>query len=165
MYNSSSHPQPSSSPPPSMSPRISFSNDFVVESQKPNSSTKAAPPSTDFEFSISNNDLIISADADDLFFKGRLLPFKPNSTRTLRDQLLLLDDDADDHRDDHGDHNLDQLFLKPSNNKDSSSNRWKGFLGLRKSHIVGSKIDDKIDSEISFANQGPNLTKSSKVSF
>ncbi|KAH9608635.1 hypothetical protein KSS87_011142 [Heliosperma pusillum] len=153
MYNNSTSP----SQPPPMSPRISFSNDFV-ESQNSHHllntsrSLERPPPSSDFEFSVSNYSML---PADELFFKGRLLPFKDNNNgnngqaqRTLRDELLVDDESG--------------FSLKPP--KPSSSNRWKGFLGLRKSHI-GSKKSEKSSSfddgkRFAFPPGNANLTLS-----
>ncbi|KAL9245784.1 hypothetical protein vseg_019394 [Gypsophila vaccaria] len=160
MYNNSNPP----SQPPTMSPRISFSNDFVESSHNSHrsvttSSLSRAPPSSDFEFSVSNNSML---SADELFFKGRLLPFRENSSggvgfnanmqRTLRDELLV-DDEFD-------------FSQKPPKSSSSSSNRWKGFLGLRKSHI-GSKKSEKSTSfddakRFTFLPQDANLTKISE---
>ncbi|KAL3833346.1 hypothetical protein ACJIZ3_008082 [Penstemon smallii] len=143
MYNQNQEHHKSSAPPP-MSPRISFSNDFVESSQyshnshstlsqfKPNSSAayRDAPVSSDFEFSVNNYSMM---SADELFSKGRLLPFKESiiknntnnnssKTTTLRDELQ------------NGD---DNFSLRPPKNP----TRWRGFLGLRKSHIGSKKID------------------------
>ncbi|VFQ70371.1 unnamed protein product [Cuscuta campestris] len=115
-----------------MSPRISFSNDFVESSR---SYYRDAPVSTDFEFSVSTNQHPTAAmTADELFSKGRLLPYReaprpaaaPNGTTrptTLKDELLVEDSDFSS--------------LKPP----KSSARWKGFLGLRKSHIGSKRVD------------------------
>ncbi|KAK9670398.1 hypothetical protein RND81_13G199300 [Saponaria officinalis] len=156
MYKNSTQP----SQPTPMSPRISFSNDFVESSHNSrhllcnstSSLERHSPPSLDFEFSVSNHSML---PADELFFKGRLLPFKDNNNgkmqRTLRDELLV-DDECD-------------FSLKPlKGSSSSSSNRWKGFLGLRKSHI-GSKKSDKSGSfddpkRFAFPPQDANLTNS-----
>ncbi|KAI4327460.1 hypothetical protein L6164_019920 [Bauhinia variegata] len=119
-----------------MSPRISFSNDFVDAqlASKQERSSRNAPVSSDFEFSVSNYSMM---SADELFFKGRLLPFKDNcnnqiqrTTTTLREELLV-DDEYED------------FSLRPP----KGSTRWKGFLGLRKSHI-GSKKADKGEGSV-----------------
>ncbi|CAO2828008.1 unnamed protein product [Amaranthus hypochondriacus] len=154
MYNNTQ--SPSSPSPPPMSPRISFSNDFVEShnSQHNNfiSRSELPPASTDFEFSgVSSFNMVSSA--DELFFKGRLLPFKDTNTqmqRTLRDELLVNDDEPD-------------FSLKPP--RSSSSNKWKGFLGLRKSNIASKKVE-KIEpcfdsgKRFSFSLEDPNLPKS-----
>ncbi|KMS95977.1 hypothetical protein BVRB_003380 [Beta vulgaris subsp. vulgaris] len=158
MYNNNHHAHPLP-----MSPRISFSNDFA-ETHSHNSqhllntTTKTAaqtqPASSDFEFSVTNHNMLSSA--DELFSKGRLLPFKNNNNgntqmqRTLRDELLVNDDET-------------AFSLKPP--KGSSSNRWKGFLGLRKSHIGPKKPEKNVASfdsarMFSFSLEDPNLTKS-----
>ncbi|KAK9678558.1 hypothetical protein RND81_11G219300 [Saponaria officinalis] len=167
MYNNSNTP----SQAPTMSPRISFSNDFVESSHNSQhnttTTTSRAPPSSDFEFSVSNNSML---SADELFFKGRILPFKDNNSnnnnnngvsfnahmqRTLRDELLV-DDEFD-------------FSLKPpkgSSSSSSSSNRWKGFLGLRKSHIGSKKSEKSVNFDdakrFTFLPQDANLAKISE---
>ncbi|XP_051127293.1 uncharacterized protein LOC127248802 [Andrographis paniculata] len=147
MYNQNSSDQPKGvgAPPMAMSPRISFSNDFVESSHHSQShhhhhrpaaaSYRDAPVSSDFEFSVSNYSMM---SADELFFKGRLLPLKETScssssgsfqktTTTLRDELQNNEEDGGD-----------DFSLRPPKNP----TRWRGFLGLRKSHI-GSKKPEK----------------------
>jgi hypothetical protein len=132
MYNSSEHKGHHYA-----SPRISFSSDFVdlQQSIKQERSSRDAPPagSSDFEFSVSNYSMM---SADELFFKGRFLPFKDNynnnqmqrtTTTTLRDELLVDDDDDE------------SSVLKPP----KGSTRWKGLLGLNKRTHIGSKKIDK----------------------
>uniref|UniRef100_A0A7N0T9C8 Uncharacterized protein n=1 Tax=Kalanchoe fedtschenkoi TaxID=63787 RepID=A0A7N0T9C8_KALFE len=135
------------------SPRISFSYDFVDPHQFTTSRPSSSPPppaSSDFEFSVSDRSMVC-ADmicADELFSKGKLLPFKysnnknkgraaatgagAGSATTLKDELLTghLEDDE-----------ISTSFSKPPK---SSGNRWKGFLGMRRSHI-GSKKPEKTD--------------------
>ncbi|KAK8694735.1 hypothetical protein V6N13_072280 [Hibiscus sabdariffa] len=112
---------------PPMSPRISFSNDFVETQQiiKQERNSREAPVSSDFEFSVSSYSMLT---ADELFFKGKLLPFKDNCSnqmqRTLREELLAGDDD-------------DNVTLTPP----KGSTRWKGFLGLKRTHIASKKVD------------------------
>ncbi|KAL9327665.1 hypothetical protein ACSQ67_002668 [Phaseolus vulgaris] len=101
-----------------MSPRISFSNDFVdvqqaMKQQEQRASRSDAPA-------------------------GRLLSYKDNcnnqmmqqraTTTTLKEELLTNDDECDQG-----------FSLKPPK---ASSTRWKGLLGLRKTHI-GSKKPHK----------------------
>ncbi|KAM1002809.1 hypothetical protein ACFX2I_003216 [Malus domestica] len=115
-----------------MDPRISFSNDFADTQQaiKHESSYREAPVSSDFEFSVDNFGMI---SADEIIFKGTLLPLKDNSannqlgnkTTTLRDELL-----ADDE--DYGD-----LLPRATN----SLNRWKERLGLKRAQIVQKNGD------------------------
>lgn len=112
---------------PPMSPRISFSNDLVDSQQiiKQERSSREAPVSTDFEFSVSNYSMM---SADELFFKGRLLPFKDNGSnqmqRTIRDELLADDDE-------------NEVSPRPP----KGSTRWKGLLGLKRSHAGSRKVD------------------------
>ncbi|KAH6803949.1 hypothetical protein C2S51_032196 [Perilla frutescens var. frutescens] len=78
--------------------------------------------------------------ADELFFKGRLLPLKEScsssshKTTTLRDELQNEDDGG-------GGDNNESFSLRPPKNP----TRWRGFLGLRKSHIGSNskKSSDK----------------------
>ncbi|XP_057541681.1 uncharacterized protein LOC130820358 [Amaranthus tricolor] len=161
MYNNTQ--SPSSPSPPPMSPRISFSNDFVESHNSqhnfPSSRSELPPASTDFEFSgVSSFNSVSSA--DELFFKGRLLPFKDTNNgsntqmqRTLRDELLVNDDEPD-------------FSLKPPRSSSTSaSNKWRGFLGLRKSNIASKKVE-KIEpcfdsgKSFSFSLEDPNLAKS-----
>lgn len=116
----------------SMSPRISFSNDFIDSSTSSSqhmmmmkNNERDSPVSSDFEFSVTNYSML---SADELFSKGRLLPFKDtHKTTTIRDELLNDDDDDDDF-----------TLRIPK-----SPTRWKGLLGLKKSHLGSKKIDKK----------------------
>ncbi|KAE8671606.1 hypothetical protein F3Y22_tig00111942pilonHSYRG00134 [Hibiscus syriacus] len=114
-----------------MSPRISFSNDFVDTRQimQQKMSSREAPVWSDFEFSVSNYSMI---SADELFFKGKLFPFKDNGGNqmqgTLREELLVGDDE-------------DNVTLRPP--KGSTSTRWKGFLSLKGNHIATSRKAEK----------------------
>nr|GMC85437.1 uncharacterized protein LOC109161269 [Ipomoea batatas] len=115
----------------SMGPRISFSNDFA-DSQHPkrhDHSYKEAPVSSDFEFSVPTYNII---SADEVFFKGKLLPLKEKSTKTttLRDELL---QDSDD---DYGD-----LFLK-------GTSRWRERLGLKRSPVFPKRLSDRNDGPL-----------------
>ncbi|KAH7575235.1 hypothetical protein ACOSQ2_005584 [Xanthoceras sorbifolium] len=110
----------------SMDPRISFSNDFADTQQaavKQESNYREAPVSSDFEFSVRNFNLI---PADEIFFKGKLVPLKDNSSTQLRKMTLreelLVDDNA--------------LPRIPK-----SSGWWKDRLGLKKAHIISKKGD------------------------
>ncbi|CAH1421086.1 unnamed protein product [Lactuca virosa] len=169
MYNhhhqqSSDHPKSSINPP--ISPRISFSHDFAESlHSRPQilKSTRdySAPVSSDFEFSVSNNSMM---PADELFFKGRLLPFKDSAAgsgigqkTTLRDELLAGEDEDCNGG---GGGGGSSLFRPP---KASSGTRWKGFLGLRKSHI-GSKRSDKNDGSGSGSVSGQDDVHASKSS-
>ncbi|KAJ8550003.1 hypothetical protein K7X08_033710 [Anisodus acutangulus] len=122
-----------------MSPRISFSNDFVDSStsssshqmMKNNRTYRDAPVSSDFEFNVTNYSMI---SADQLFSKGKLLPFKEScshKTTTLRDELLHEDKD-------------DDFSSRPP----KSSTRWKGLLGLKKSHIGSKKVDKNNEGSV-----------------
>lgn len=129
MYNSEN---PDFCPP--MSPRISFSNDFVESHQlikhERNSRPPPPPGSSDFEFTVSDYSMM---SADELFCKGKFLPFRQNfssqKTTTLRDELLVEDD---------GD------ATASASRPPKSSTKWKAFLGLKRSH-TGSKKPDKPD--------------------
>lgn len=115
-----------------MSPRISFSNDFadadhVVKHER---ATSTAPESSDFAFSVTNYSMIA---ADEIFFKGRLLPLKDNSCATqnqlqkmtLRDELRHSADWDDD----------------ASSRPPKGPTRWKELLGLKRTHIPAKKQD------------------------
>ncbi|XP_061342176.1 uncharacterized protein LOC133288433 [Gastrolobium bilobum] len=141
----------------SMSPRISFSNDFVDVQQamkQERSSRSEAPVSSDFEFSVTNYSMM---SADELFSKGRLLPYKDNcnnpmqrATTTLKEELLM-DDDG-----------YEGFSQKPPK---GSSTRWKGLLGLRKSHIGSKKVEKSegsSDRRSMLVNQGASLNMNSQ---
>lgn len=108
-----------------LSPRISFSNDFIDPNQtmiKRERSPAPPPDASDFEFSVSGHNMIA---ADEIFFKGRLMPLKENCTTqlqrmTLGDKLLCVDDD-----DDEKEVSRERPVRGPV--------RWKELLGLRKS--------------------------------
>ncbi|XP_022749168.1 uncharacterized protein LOC111298706 [Durio zibethinus] len=117
-----------------MDPRISFSNDFAADPHqgiKHESNYREAPVSSDFEFSVKNFAMI---PADEIFFKGMLLPLKDNNGTeqgrklTLRDTLLVDDDDDDDFEGSH-----------PTLPK--GSGRWKERLGLKRTNLVYRKGD------------------------
>lgn len=109
-----------------LGPRISFSNDFS-DTQHPikkhETNYREAPVSSDFEFSVKNNNM---TSADEIFFKGMLLPTKPKMT--LRDELLVDDDDDDGFKD-----------VLPRLQK--SSGRWKQRFGLKR----GDKSDGTLE--------------------
>ncbi|KGN62010.1 uncharacterized protein LOC101205218 [Cucumis sativus] len=116
---------------PATSPRISFSSDFVdiQQSLKYQEQRSAAPPvssSSDFEFSVSNYNMMT---ADELFFEGRLLPYKDSNrtATTLREELLVEEEEGEDEDD------------NDASQRPTSRGRWKGFLGLKKSHNNASK--------------------------
>ncbi|KAM0948962.1 hypothetical protein DsansV1_C06g0065231 [Dioscorea sansibarensis] len=119
----------------SMSPRISFSSDFILDKPIPSSSSSPATPGDpDFEFSVGTRPMMA---ADELFFKGRLLPLRhghggapPRPTTTLRDELRA-GSGADDVA----------SRAKPCPPK------WKGLLGLKKAggHYGNKKHVDKGD--------------------
>ncbi|XP_030538851.1 uncharacterized protein LOC115746986 [Rhodamnia argentea] len=134
--------------------RISFSNDFVDPNysakqdmtRSPRAEAAAAAASADFEFfSLSSAAAVAPTtgfsmmSADELFFKGRLLPLKDakfpkTAVTTLRDELLMNEDEDDD-----------SVFVKPPK---GSSTRWKGFLGLKKtSHTPSKRSVETISDE------------------
>ncbi|POO02786.1 membrane-associated kinase regulator-like protein [Trema orientale] len=137
-----------------VSPRISFSNDFADSQQaikqEIRSSRSEAPVSSDFEFSVSTTNCSMMSGADELFFKGRLLPFKETTTSssqrtttTLRDELLVEDDDDGD------------VTLQPP------KARWKSLLGLKKAHIgSSSKKAEKGGSSSSSSDSGTGSASS-----
>ncbi|KAJ0009837.1 hypothetical protein Pint_34423 [Pistacia integerrima] len=115
----------------SMNPRISFSNDFADTQQaaKQENKYREAPVSADFEFSVRNYNM---KPADEIFFKGMLVPLKDNSGRkmTLREELLVGDEE-------------EVLPRVPK-----ISGWWKERLGLRKGHIVSKKGDRNVLEEV-----------------
>ncbi|CAA6658880.1 unnamed protein product [Spirodela intermedia] len=120
---------------PPVGPRISFSNDFALDAATGRPAVKyerapaaAAGNSPDFEFSVESYGMMA---ADELFFKGRLMPLKEQSTvaqirrMTLRDELQ-----AGNGEDDGG-----LTFLPPSSSSrlpNKMALRWKALMGLRK---------------------------------
>ncbi|KAK1287113.1 hypothetical protein QJS10_CPB19g01740 [Acorus calamus] len=148
MFNPSDHHHHHHHCPP-MSPRISFSSDFgdghhPIKIERPSAPTEA---SSDFEFNVSGYNMMA---ADELFFKGRLLPYKVDSstsrgrrhkTTTLRDELRCDDDDVDEG--DVDESSVSASAVKPP----KGSKRWKGLLGLKKgSHLGGHKrSNDKVE--------------------
>ncbi|KAM3291555.1 hypothetical protein P3S67_019844 [Capsicum chacoense] len=114
-----------------MGPRISFSNDFADTQQtlRHEHGYKEAPVSSDFEFSVSGYKMI---PADEVFFKGKLLPLRENSTKatTLKDELLAADDDYED--------------IFPSVGKGS----WKERLGFKRSSPICPKKADNKDAKM-----------------
>ncbi|KAK1383293.1 UBA-like domain-containing protein [Heracleum sosnowskyi] len=126
-----------------MSPRISFSNDFVESHSRLMNLHPSPPPpvSSDFEFSVSNHSMM---SADELFSKGRLLPFKNNSQQktvsTLREELLTSGEEDDN-------------VVASSSGKPPKSGRWKGLLGLRKSHGTSKKQPDNNNNRSVFLPQ------------
>ncbi|GFP84566.1 hypothetical protein PHJA_000600500 [Phtheirospermum japonicum] len=115
-----------------MSPRISFSNDFSDPQQpiKLENIYREAPVSSEFAFSAPNNTMI---SADQIFFKGKMLPSKESFTKTtttLRDELLAGSDDDED-------------AVSPRLAKGTS--RWKERLGLKRSYVVPKKSDKNGD--------------------
>ncbi|KAK4772120.1 hypothetical protein SAY86_013895 [Trapa natans] len=137
-----------------MSPRISFSNDFVESSAAAVlqvTATKHASSSTsssDFEFSVTGYSMM--SGADELFSKGRLLPFrdrtcrrgkKAGTTTTLREELLAGEEEDDD--------NIFDMKMRPPKGGSSTTTattRLKGLLGLRKSHIGSKKAEPKTNA-------------------
>ncbi|KAM7482512.1 hypothetical protein LguiB_007095 [Lonicera macranthoides] len=99
-----------------MGPRISFSSDFgdTHQANKRENSYTEAPVSSDFEFSVSKYTM---NSADELFSKGKLVPLKENKVTTLRDELLVGDED-------------EVAFPRVPKN----SGWWKEKLGLRRSN-------------------------------
>ncbi|KAJ3705030.1 hypothetical protein LUZ61_008735 [Rhynchospora tenuis] len=102
---------------PIAGPRISFSSDFSLECPPPTAHRNTAGPSDpDFEFSVGSHQMMA---ADQLFFKGRILPLKDSTSHanghrvtTLRDELRTED--------------------RGSSERPPKAIRWKELLGLRK---------------------------------
>lgn len=142
------------------SPRISFSNDFVdaqlvqAKRQQELIMTRAETASSDFEFSAATSHSMMSA--DELFFKGRLLPFKDTNngngvvsgkdmmsetassrviTTTLREELLQGEDD---------------VTFRPA-----AKGRWKSLLGLKRAHHGGSHSKSKAEKGVLHDQETP----------
>lgn len=127
--------------------RISFSNEFVeIRSEK--NSTKSNNVNTrssfskthdDFEFSVTDYAMI---PADEIFLKGKILPFKETTHvhRTLREELLVDEEGPVDGNI----FSIRPLFLPSSSF--SSKGTWKELLGLKRAH-VRSKTPDKLDDK------------------
>ncbi|KAJ0981491.1 hypothetical protein J5N97_009746 [Dioscorea zingiberensis] len=119
---------------PNISPRISFSSDFILEKPGPSSAPPSQPQlgDPDFEFAVGTRPMMA---ADELIFKGRLLPLRetcsaprPSATTTLRDELRAGADDA--------------WEAPPRHNKPGLP-KWKGFLGLKKTGHGGGHYGAK----------------------
>ncbi|KAK1256949.1 hypothetical protein QJS04_geneDACA017228 [Acorus gramineus] len=134
MFNTSDHHHHHHNHYPPMSPRISFSNDFgdghqpIKIERRPSTLSEA---STDFEFTVSgggnNNNMI--AGADELFFKGRLLP--NYKVTTLRDELLCEEEEEVE----------EEKAMKPP----KGSKRWRELLGLRRGGTPNKVRLDKVE--------------------
>lgn len=131
--------------PQPVSPRISFSNGFVLDSATGASSVKyerssaVSPSSSDFEFSVGSYNMMT---ADELFFKGRLLPLKDTSINAQMGRTTLRDELVSGERDAHA-------SLAPSSSRMSTKmpHRWKSLLGLSRSHSWGKKNEKKQDKQ------------------
>ncbi|PIA46335.1 hypothetical protein AQUCO_01500096v1 [Aquilegia coerulea] len=123
---------------PTISPRISFSNDFVeshqmITHENRTNTSRSSSSSSNFEFSVSNYNMMA---ADELFSKGRLLPYKANfgsnnqfqPKMTLREELL---------------HDEEEDRQVSSSRPPKGPSRWKELLGLKRNNIV--KKSDKSD--------------------
>lgn len=110
-----------------MDPRISFSNDFV-DAKNEESNYREAPVSADFEFSVRKYNM---KPADEIFFKGMLVPSKGNcgdtmrKMTTLREELLADDDEYED-----------ALPRMPK-----STGWWRERLGLKRAQILSKRGD------------------------
>ncbi|CAA7019413.1 unnamed protein product [Microthlaspi erraticum] len=139
--------------------RISFSNEFVeIRSEKNNGKSKnvnvntrssLSKPSADFEFSVTDYAMI---PADEIFLKGKILPFKETSHvhRTLREELLVEEEGPVDGNI----FSLRPLFLPSSSF--STKGTWKELLGIKRAHVK-SKKTDKIDEEETCCSSGQDL--------
>ncbi|KAG0470027.1 hypothetical protein HPP92_016727 [Vanilla planifolia] len=103
--------------PSPMSPRISFSNDFAMDMPPPPRS--AAPSDPNFEFAVGGRPMIA---ADELFFKGRMLPLRdPHPPPAMARATTLRDELRDSEHEE---------WARPP----KGSLRWKEFLGFRRAH-------------------------------
>lgn len=141
-----------------MSPRISFSNDFVESQQFRNSTREQVqlapqPVSSDFEFSVAGDSMM---SADELFSKGKLLPFKQSKLQraaatTLRDELLQNDEEVS---------GVVAAYSRPPK---ASSTKWKGIWGLNKRNHTVDKASE-LRRPRSSSDKFPKSVKSPKVS-
>ncbi|XP_074560054.1 uncharacterized protein LOC141816117 [Curcuma longa] len=131
---------PAGAAPPPMSPRVSFSSDFAVEPPAVAGGAQRPPPAdANFEFAAGGESATI--DADQLFFKGRLLPLKDSGQRQQRGTTTL----------------REELLLSPAGRPmRGSAIKWKELLGLKKPHCgfsavplpaPGKKQNDKIEDQ------------------
>ncbi|XP_062221915.1 uncharacterized protein LOC133921162 [Phragmites australis] len=125
-------------PPVALGPRISFSSDFAVEPPAPVQnralSLRCQEEDLDFEFSVGSHPMMA---ADQLFSKGRILPFKEGGAFARRPPTTLRDE------------------LRGDNDEKASakgSSRWKEMLGLRKAPCVGGGVAKKSDKAIADAD-------------
>lgn len=162
--------------PPPVGPRISFSNDFALDAATGRPAVRyerapaaAAGNSPDFEFSVESYGMMA---ADELFFKGRLMPLQEQSTAaqirrmTLRDELQ-----AGNGEDDGG------LTFSPPPSSSASSRlpnrmalRWKALMGLGKAkqdkkqhdvlHHQQRHEDNEKDEEEVFGNASSHISTS-----
>ncbi|KAI4383400.1 hypothetical protein MLD38_009242 [Melastoma candidum] len=150
--------------PLSSSPRISFSNDFVEsqvcrEARVPASTfpdAATAGATSNFEFSVSNHSM---TSADELFFKGRILPSYRGSrmaTTTLREELLVEDDEEGER----------EASMRPARgNGSGGGGRWRGLLGLRKGGKKGNgnKFEEGSGDEVYDNNSSQETLKDGVV--
>ncbi|KAF5207838.1 membrane-associated kinase regulator-like protein [Thalictrum thalictroides] len=164
MYNNNDHQNGRLAP--TMSPRISFSNDFVESHHHENrtntssSRSEFSSSSSDFEFSVSNYNMMA---ADELFSKGRLLPYKANCGNsnnnqfqpkmTLREELL---------------HDEEEDRIVVSSRPPKGPSRWKELLGLKRNNNIVKKSSDGVfgkKSMVSHEDQEAHVSKSSQETF
>lgn len=129
--------------------RISFSNEFVeIRSEKSNaksnninSRSSFSMPSADFAFSVTDYSMI---PADEIFLKGKILPFKETSHvhRTLGEELLTEEEGS---MVDGNTFSLRPILL--SSSSFSTKGTWRELLGLKRTH-VRSKKTDKVNEEV-----------------
>lgn len=157
MYNSDHHQNNINM----ISPRISFSNDFVIDSSGPSikherpiyRSPDVSVP--DFEFSAGgggSNSTHTMIAADEVFFKGRLLPLKENCERL---QKMTLRDELQNDEDGRGAYVTAAATTHQSTTTNRPSKvpiRWKEFLGLRKAPPVPKKHDKNVDAPTAVAS-------------
>ncbi|XP_010503730.1 PREDICTED: uncharacterized protein LOC104780887, partial [Camelina sativa] len=125
--------------------RISFSNEFVeIRSEKSNakinnisSRSSFSMHSADFAFSVTDYAMI---PADEIFLKGKILPFQETSHvhRTLKEELLVEEEGSGVDR------NIFSLRpLSFPSSSFSTKGTWREMLGLKRTH-VRSKITDEV---------------------
>jgi hypothetical protein len=118
---------------PIAGPRISFSSDFSLECPPPASQSlnSVGTSDPDFEFSVGSHQMMA---ADQLFFKGRILPMKDTTSHASGHRVTTLRDELREH--DRG-----------NDERPPKAIRWKELLGLRKgSHSKKGESKSTLES-------------------
>ncbi|KAF5448664.1 hypothetical protein F2P56_029173 [Juglans regia] len=132
---------------PTVNPRISFSNDFadIQQPTKHENTYREAPVSSEFEFSVKNYSMM---SADELFFKGMMLPVKNSCTNqqrkmTLRDELSVDDDDVFPRIPKNGSRWIERLGLKKGLSLSSTNKKCDKSDGVLET-VVEEKMPEPV---------------------